>query len=190
MKFYVSDIGDSSVGIQELTVAELDLDQNMVEVLEDNNQMYSFKQEFKRLVEKYCEPEVSYEVYSDKDLEEEAKAEEEMQKAWEKEICAATKDNVKHTIGNGYKVEFECDRCRNRFWFEGGIAQVDCPVCSSKHLANHPIITGTKAEKITKQYHSEKPSVTDVLSGKVDIRTEEVQKVAEDFIKNMAWRHW
>lgn len=80
MKFYVSDIGDSSVGIQELTVATLDIHESMVEVLEQNNQMHSFKQELKRLVEEYCEPEVSYEVYSDKDIEEEAKWEEEYEK--------------------------------------------------------------------------------------------------------------
>ena len=73
--------------------------------------------------------------------------EEEMERAWEKEVCAATKDNVKHTIGNGYKLEFECDRCKNKFWAEGGIAQVDCPVCHSRHLSNHPIITG-REEKI------------------------------------------
>lgn len=148
MKIYVSDIGDSSVGIQELTVAELELDQNMIEVLEDENEMDNFKKEFMNLIQRYFEPEVSYDVFSDKDIEEEAKAEEELRKAHEKEICAATKDNVKHTIGNGWKVEFECDRCGNRFWFEGGIAQVDCPVCSPRHLANHPILTGTKAEKI------------------------------------------
>lgn len=148
MKFYVSDIGDSSVGIQELTIATLDIHESMVEVLEDENEMNNFKKEFMALIDKYCQPEVAYDVYSDKDIEEEAEAEEELRKSHEKEICAATKDNVKHTIGNGWKVEFECDRCRNRFWFEGGIAQVDCPVCHPKHLANHPIITGTKAEKI------------------------------------------
>jgi hypothetical protein len=85
MKIYVTDIGDSSVGIQELTVATLDIHESMVEVLEQNNQMHSFKQELKRLVEEYCEPEVSYEVYSDKDIEEEAKAEEEMWKDFQKD---------------------------------------------------------------------------------------------------------
>ena len=151
MKIYVSDIGDSSVGIQELTVATLDVHECMVEVLEDENEMDNFKKDFMALIDKYCQPEVSYDVFSDKDLEEEAKAEKEIQKAWEKEICAATKDNVKHTIGNGWKLEFKCDRCGNRFWFEGGIAQVDCPVCSSRHLANHPMETGTKAEKIQRR---------------------------------------
>lgn len=82
MKFYVNDIGDNSVGIQELTVATLDIHESMVEVLEDENKMDNFKKEFMALIDKYCEPEVSYEVYSDKDLEEEAKAEEEIQKAW------------------------------------------------------------------------------------------------------------
>lgn len=77
MKIYVSDIGDSSVGIQQLTIATLELDPNMVEVLEDENEMINFKKEFKTLIEKYCEPEVSYEVYSDKDLEEEVEFEEE-----------------------------------------------------------------------------------------------------------------
>ena len=176
MKFYVSDIGDSSVGIQELTVAELELDQNLVEVLEDNKSMDNFKRDFMWLIGKYFEPEVAYEVYSDKDIEEEAKAEEEIQRAWEKEVCAATKDNVKHTIGNGWKLEFECDRCKNKFWAEGGIAQVDCPVCNSRHLANHPILTG-RSEKITKQYHSEKPSVVDILSGKVDIPSGKIVNV-------------
>lgn len=147
MKIYVSDIGDSSVGIQQLTIATLDIHESMVEVLEDENEMDNFKKEFMALIDKYCQPEVAYDVYSDKDLEEEAKWEEERQKAWEKEICAATKDNVKHTIGNGWKLEFECDRCRNKFWFEGGIAQVDCPVCHSRHLSNHPIGTG-RSEKI------------------------------------------
>ena len=75
MKIYVSDIGDSSVGIQELTVATLDVHECMVEVLEDENEMENFKKEFMALIEKYCEPEVSYDVYSDKDIEEEAKAE-------------------------------------------------------------------------------------------------------------------
>ena len=82
MKFYVSDIGDRSVGIQELTVATLDIHESMVEVLEDENKMDNFKKEFMALIDKYCDPEVSYEVYSGKDLEEEAKAEEEIQKAW------------------------------------------------------------------------------------------------------------
>lgn len=77
MKIYVSDIGDSSVGIQQLTIATLELDPNMVEVLEDENEMTNFKKEFMALIEKYCQPEVSYEVYSDKDLEEEAEFEEE-----------------------------------------------------------------------------------------------------------------
>ena len=80
MKIYVTYIEDSSVGIQELTVATLDIHESMVEVLEQNNQMHSFKQELKRLVEEYCEPEVSYEVYSDKDLEEEAEGEEEYER--------------------------------------------------------------------------------------------------------------
>ena len=35
MKIYVSDIGDRSVGIQELTVAALDIHESMVEVLEE-----------------------------------------------------------------------------------------------------------------------------------------------------------
>ena len=80
MKIYVTDIEDSSVGIQELTVATLDIHESMVEVLEQNNQMHSFKQELKRLVEEYCEPEVSYEVYSDKDIEEEAEWEDEYER--------------------------------------------------------------------------------------------------------------
>lgn len=80
MKIYVSDIGDGSVGIQELTIATLDIHESMVEVLEDENEMDNFKKEFMALIDKYCQPEVSYEVYSDKDLEEEAKFEEEMSK--------------------------------------------------------------------------------------------------------------
>ena len=80
MKIYVTDIGDSSVGIQELTIATLELDQNMVQVLEDENEMENFKKEFMALIDKYCAPEVSYDVYSDKDLEEEAKFEEKMMK--------------------------------------------------------------------------------------------------------------
>lgn len=77
MKIYVSDIGDSSVGIQELTVVTLDLHESMVEVLEDENEMDNFKKEFMALIDKYCQPEVAYDVYSDKDLEEEAEFEEE-----------------------------------------------------------------------------------------------------------------
>ena len=111
MKFYVTDIGDSSVGIQELTVAELELDQNMIEVLESEDNMTAFKIEFMNLIQRYFEPEVSYEVYSDKDIEEEAKWEEEYEKELLKDI--------------------EMDK------------------------------------QITEQYHSEKPSVVDVLSGKV-----------------------
>lgn len=80
MKFYVSDIGDSSVGIQELTVATLDIHESMVEVLEDENEMDNFKKEFMALIDKYCQPEVAYDVYSDKDLEEEAEWEEEYEK--------------------------------------------------------------------------------------------------------------
>ena len=80
MKIYVSDIGDDSVGIQELTVATLDIHESMVEVLEDEKEMDNFKKEFMALIDKYCQPEVSYEVYSDKDLEEEAKWEEEYER--------------------------------------------------------------------------------------------------------------
>lgn len=80
MKIYITDIGDDSVGIQELTVATLDIHESMVEVLEDENEMINFKEELMVLIDKYCQPEVAYEVYSDKDLEEEAKAEEEMMK--------------------------------------------------------------------------------------------------------------
>ena len=111
MKIYVSDIGDDSVGIQELTVATLDIHENMVEVLEDENEMDNFKKEFMALIDKYCQSEVSYEVYSDKDLEEEAKWEEE----YERELLKDIKQD----------------------------------------------------EKITEEYHSEKPSVVDMLSGKV-----------------------
>lgn len=80
MKIYVSDIGDRSVGIQELTVATLDIHESMVEVLENEYEMTNFKKEFMALIEKYCQPEVSYEVYSDKDIEKEAKWEEEYEK--------------------------------------------------------------------------------------------------------------
>lgn len=78
MKIYVSDIGDDSVGIQELTIATLDIHESMVEVLEVENEMDNFKTEFMALIDKYCQPEVAYNVYSDKDIEEEAKAEEEL----------------------------------------------------------------------------------------------------------------
>ena len=78
MKIYVSDIEDRSVGIQELVIATMDIHESMVEVLEDENEMDNFKKEFMALIDKYCQPEVAYEVYSDKDLEEEAKAEEEI----------------------------------------------------------------------------------------------------------------
>ena len=80
MKIYVSDIGDNSVGIQELTIATLDVHESMVEVLEDENEMTNFKKEFMTLIEKYCQPEVAYEVYSDKDLEEEAEWEDEYER--------------------------------------------------------------------------------------------------------------
>ena len=40
--------------------------------------------------------------------------------------------------GNGYLLEFECDRCSTKFWARGGIAQIDCPVCTPKNLSNHP----------------------------------------------------
>jgi len=121
MKIYVSDIGDRSVGIQELTIATLDIHESMVEVLEQNNQMHSFKQELKRFVEEYCEPEVSYEVYSDKDIEEEAKWEEE----YERELLKG----------------FQQD------------------------------------EEVTEEYRSEKPSVVDILSGKVDIPSGKIVNV-------------
>ena len=78
MKIYVSDIGDDSVGIQELTIATLDMHESMVEVLEDEKEMENFKKEFMALIDKYCQPEVAYEVYSDKDIGEEAEAEEEL----------------------------------------------------------------------------------------------------------------
>ena len=88
MKIYVSDIGDDSVGIQELTVATLDIHESMVEVLEDENEMDNFKKEFMALIDKYCQPEVSYEVYSDKDIEEEAEWEEEYERELLKDYCA------------------------------------------------------------------------------------------------------
>lgn len=92
MKIYVSDIGDDSVGIQELTVATLDLHESMVEVLEDENEMANFKKEFMALIDKYCQPEVAYDVYSDKDLEEEAKFEEE-EEEYEKEFLKGFQKN-------------------------------------------------------------------------------------------------
>ena len=77
LNIYVTDRGDPSVGLSSFNAATLSLDESTVEVIEDNNDMDNFKSEFKALVEKYCEPETSYDVYSDKDLEEEAKFEEE-----------------------------------------------------------------------------------------------------------------
>lgn len=76
LNIYVTDRGDPSVGLSSFNAATLSLDESTVEVIEDNN-MDNFKSEFKALIEKYCEPETSYDVYSDKDLEEEAKFEEE-----------------------------------------------------------------------------------------------------------------
>ena len=73
MKIYVTDIGDNSVGIQELTIATLDIHESMVDVLENENEMDNFKKEFMALIDKYCQPKVAYEVYSDKDIKEEAK---------------------------------------------------------------------------------------------------------------------
>lgn len=87
MKIYVSDIGDDSVGIQELTIATLDIHESMVEILEDEKEMDNFKKEFMALIDKYCQPEVAYEVYSNKDLEEEAEWEEEYQRELLKDYC-------------------------------------------------------------------------------------------------------
>lgn len=78
LNIYVTDKGDPTVGLSSFNAATLSLDESTAEVIEENNQMHSFKQEFKRLIEKYCEPETTYDVYSDKDLEEEAKFEEEV----------------------------------------------------------------------------------------------------------------
>ena len=39
MKIYVTDIGDNSVGIQELTIATLDIHESMVDVLENENEI-------------------------------------------------------------------------------------------------------------------------------------------------------
>ena len=121
MKIYVSDIGDDTVGIQELTVATLDIHESMVEILEDENETDNFKKEFMALIDKYCQPEVAYDVYSDKDIEEEAKWEEE----YERELLK----------------DFQQD------------------------------------EEIIEEYHSEKPSVVDVLSGKVDIPSGKIVNV-------------
>lgn len=54
--------------------------------------------------------------------------------------------------GNGYLLEFRCDRCNTKFWDKGGIAQIDCPVCTPKHLANHPIITGKSQKEVKCKY--------------------------------------
>jgi hypothetical protein len=69
LNIYVTDRGDPSVGLFSFNAATLTLDRSTVEVIEDNNDMDNFKSEFKALIEKYCEPETSYDVYSDKDLE-------------------------------------------------------------------------------------------------------------------------
>lgn len=86
MKICVTDIGDNSVGIQELTIATLDIHESMVHVLENENEMDNFKKEFMALIDKYCQPEVAYEVYSDKDIEEEVKWEEEYERELLKDI--------------------------------------------------------------------------------------------------------
>ena len=86
MKIYVTDIGDNSVGIQELTIATLDIHESMVDVLENENEMDNFKKEFMALIDKYCQPEVAYEVYSDEDIEEEVKWEEEYERELLKDI--------------------------------------------------------------------------------------------------------
>lgn len=78
LNIYVTDKGDPSVGLSSFNAATLALDESTVEVIEDNGDMDNFKSEFKALIEKYCEPETSYDVYSDKDLEEEAEFEKEM----------------------------------------------------------------------------------------------------------------
>lgn len=116
MRIYVSDIGDDSVGIQELTVATLDIHESMVEVFEDKNEMDNFKKEFMALIDKYCQPEVSYEVYSDKDIEEEAKWEEEYERELlkdiqqDKEIAKYCANDVRATTEMyGNKPEFNSD---------------------------------------------------------------------------------
>ena len=86
MKICVTDIGDNSVGIQELTIATLDIHESMVDVLENENEMDNFKKEFMALIDKYCQPEIAYEVYSDKDIEEEVKWEEEYERELLKDI--------------------------------------------------------------------------------------------------------
>ena len=55
-------------------------------VLENENEMDNFKKEFMALIDKYCQPEVAYEVYSDKDIEEEVKWEEEYERELLKDI--------------------------------------------------------------------------------------------------------
>jgi len=71
LNIYVTDRGDPNVGLYSFNAATLTLDESTVEVINDNNDMDNFKSEFKALIEKYCEPETSYDIYSDKDLEEE-----------------------------------------------------------------------------------------------------------------------
>jgi len=146
MKIYVSDIGDDSVGIQELIVATLDIHESMVEVLEDEKEMDNFKKEFMALIDKYCQPEVAYDVYSDKDLEEEAR--------WEEEY--------KRELLKGIQVDKEiAEYCAG-------------DVRATKEMyKNKPNIQTPTGEA----EHSEKPSVVDVLSGKVDIPSGKIVNV-------------
>ena len=50
--------------------------------------------------------------------------------------------------GNGYLLEYRCDRCRTKFWDKGGFAQTDCPICTPKKLSNHPVITGRSQKEV------------------------------------------
>ena len=79
---YVQDIGDPTVGLSPLMVFKAQLDENLVEAIKEYGSMKEFKKELESLICKYMEPETSYDVYDDEDIEKEAEADRIAEEAW------------------------------------------------------------------------------------------------------------
>ena len=65
MTIDIIDVGDRSVGISDLTMAKVMLDENMAEVLRNDKTVTEFADELKALIAKYCEPKNGYEYSLD-----------------------------------------------------------------------------------------------------------------------------
>ena len=60
--FHVIEVGDRSVGLMDELTASLSVNNNMYTLMKEQNTVKDFKEDLKRLIESYFEPDTDYEV--------------------------------------------------------------------------------------------------------------------------------